>query len=87
MEEVPACMSRRLTDYRAWVEEIAERWSLVREQKKRPASAVALSPGRCFKRYKSHHPDTPDYIQFTGDPEPTNPWEIQLTGSPGTQRT
>ena len=25
--------------------------------------------------------------QLTGDPEPTDPWEIQLTGSPRTHRT
>ena len=37
-----ACMSRWLMEYQAWVEEIAEWWSLVREQKKRPASAVRV---------------------------------------------
>ena len=62
LEEVRACMSRWLMEHQAWVEEIAERWSLVCEQKKRPASAVDLSPGRRFKRYRPHHPDTPDYI-------------------------
>ena len=80
-------MSRWLMEYQAWVEEIVERWSLVREQKKRPASAVALSLGRCFKRYRTHHLDTPDYIQLTGDLEPKDPWEIQVTGSPRTHRT
>ena len=78
-------MSRWLMQYQAWMEEIGERWSLVREQKKR--LAVALSPGRRFKRYRMHHPDTPDYIQLTEDPEPTDPWDIQLTGSPRTHRT
>ena len=62
LEEVRACMSRWLMEHQAWLEEIAERWSLVREQKKRPASAVDLSPGRRFKRYKTHHSDTLDYI-------------------------
>ena len=87
LEEVRACMSRWLMEHQAWLEEIAERWSLVREQKKRPASAVDLSPGRRFKRCRAHHPDTPDYIQLTGDPDPIDPWEIQLTGSPRTHRT
>ena len=87
LEEVRARMSRWLMEYQAWVEEIAERWSLVRKQKKRPAGAVALSPARRFKRYRTHHPDSPDYIQFIGDPEPTNPWEIQLTRSLMTHRT
>ena len=32
LEEVRACMSRWLMEYQAWVEEIAERWSLVRVQ-------------------------------------------------------
>ena len=81
LEEVRACMSRWLMEHQAWVEEIAERWSVVRERKKRPASAVDLSPGRRFKRYRTHHPDTPDYIQLTGNPDPTDLWEIQLTGS------
>ena len=80
-------MSRWLMEHLAWLEDIAERWSLVREQKKRPASAVDLSPGRRFKRYRTHHSDTPDYIQLTGDPDPTDPWEIQLTGSHRTHRT
>ena len=61
-------MSRWLMEYQAWVEEIAERWSLVGEQKTPPASAVALSPGRRLKLYRTHHPDNPDYIQLTGDP-------------------
>ena len=87
LEEVRACMSRWLVEYQSWVEEIAERWSLVTEQKKRPASAVALSPGRRFKRRRRHHPDTPDYIQRTGDREPTNSWEIRLTGNLRTHRT
>ena len=87
LEEVRACMSRWLMEHQAGVEEIAERWSLVREHKKRPASAVALSPGRRFKRYRTHHPDTLDYIQLARDPEPTDPWEIQLTGSRRTHRT
>ena len=87
LEEVRACMSRWLMKYLAWVEEIAEWWSIVREHKKRPASAVALSPGQCFKRYRTHHPDTPDYMQLTEDPEPTDQWEIQLTRSPRTHRT
>ena len=85
--EVRSCMSRWLMEHQAWLEEIAERWSPVREQKKRPASAVDLSPRRRFKRYRTHHSDTPDYIQLTGDPDPTDPWEIQLTGSPRTHRT
>ena len=80
-------MSRWLMGHQGWVEEIAERWSLVREQRKRPASAVDLSPGRRFKRYRTPHSDTPDYIQLTGDPDPTGPWGIQLTGSPRTHRT
>ena len=62
------------------MEEIAERWRLVKGQKKRPARAVALSPGRRFKRYSTYQPDTPDYIQLNGDPEPTDPWVIQLIG-------
>ena len=49
-------MSRWLMEYQAWVEEIAQRLGLVKEQKKRPASAVAISPGRRFKRYRTHHP-------------------------------
>ena len=80
-------MSRWLMEYQAWVEEIAQWWSPHKEQKKRPASAVALSPGRRFKRYRMHHPDTPDYLQLIADREPTDPWEIQLTGSPRTHRT
>ena len=87
LEEVRACMSRWLMEYHAWVQEIAERWSLVREQKKRPASAVALSPGWRLKRYKTRHPDNPDYIQLTRDPEPSDLWEIQPTGSPRTHHT
>ena len=87
LEEVRACMSRWLMEHQAWVEEIAERWSLVREQKKRPASAVDLSPGRRFKQHMTHHSDTLDYILLTGDPDPTDPWEIRLTGSPRTHRT
>ena len=87
LEEVRACMSRWLMEYQAWVDEIAERWSLVRERKKRPASGVPLSPGRRFKRYRMHHPDTPDYIQLTGYPELTDPWEIEMSGSPKTHRT
>ena len=62
LEEVRACMSQWLMEYQAWVEEIAERWSIVKEQIKRPASAVALSPCRRFKRYKTHHSDPPDYM-------------------------
>ena len=87
LEEVRACMSRWLMEHQAWLEEVAKRWSLVREQKKRPASAADLSPGRRFKRYRTHHSDTPDYTQLTGDPDPTDPCEIQLTGSPRTHRT
>ena len=87
LEQVRACMSRWLMEHQAWLEEIAERKSLVREQKKRPASAVDLSSGRRFKRYRTHHSDTLDYIQLIGDPDPTDPWEIQLTGSPRTHRT
>ena len=74
-------------EHQAWLEEIAGRWSLVRDKKKRPTSAVDLSLGRRFKRYRTHHSDTPDYIQLTGDRDPTEPWEIQLTGSPRTHRT
>ena len=87
LEEVRTCMSRWPMEHQALLEEIAERWSLVREKKKRPASAVDLSPGQRFKRYRTHHSDTPDYIQLTGDPDPTDPWELQLTGSPRTHRT
>ena len=87
LEEVRACMSWWLMEHQAWLKEIAERGSLVREQKKRPASAVDLSPGRRFKRCRAHHPNTLDYIQLTGDPELIDPWEIQLTGSPRTQFT
>ena len=87
LEEVRACMSRWLMEHHTWLEEIAERWTHVREQKKRPASAIDLSPSRRFKRYRTHHSDTPDYIQLTGDPDPTGPWEIELTGSPRTHCT
>ena len=87
LDEVRTCMSRWLMEHQAWLEEIAGRWCLVRYKKKRPASAVDLSPGRRFKRCRAHHSDTPDYIQLTGDPDPTEPWEIQLTGSPRTHRT
>ena len=86
LEEVRACMSRWLMEHQAWLEEIEDRWSLFREQKKRPASAAGLSPGRRIKRYRTHHSDTPDYIQLTGDPNPTDPWEIQPTRSPRTHR-
>ena len=82
LEEVRGSMSRWLMEHQAWLEEIAGRWYLVRDKKKRPASAVNLSPGRRFKQCRAHHSDTPDYIQLTGDP-----WEIQLTGSPKTHRT
>ena len=53
-------------EHQAWLEEIAERWNLVRDKKKRPASAVDPSPGQRLKRYRVHHSDTPDYIQLTG---------------------
>ena len=62
-------------------------WYYVRDKKKRPASAVDPSPGRRFKRCRAHHSDTPDYIQLTGGPNLTDPWEIQLTGSLRTRRT
>ena len=87
LEEVWTCMSRWLMEHQARLEEIAGRWNLVRDKKKRPTSAVDLSPGRRFKRYRAHHSDAPDYIQLTGGPDPTDPWEIQLTGSPRTHCT
>ena len=76
LDEVRICMSRWLMEHQAWLEEIAGWWYLVRDKKKRPASAVNLSPGRRFNRCRAHHSDTPDYIQLTGDPDPTEPWEI-----------
>ena len=87
LDEVRTCMSRWLMEHQAWLQEIAGWWYLVRDKKKRPASAVDLSPGRRFKRCRAHHSDTPYYIQLTGDLDPTDPWEIQLTGSPRTHRT
>ena len=87
LEEVRTCRSRWLMEHQAWLQEIAERWNLVRDKKKRPASAVDLSPGRRFKRYRVHHSDTPEYIQLTGVPDPTDPWEIPPTRSPRTHRT
>ena len=82
LDEVRTCMSRWLMDHQAWLAEIAWRWYLVRDKKKRPASAVDLSRGWCFKRCRAHHSDTLDYIQLTGDPDPTDPCDIQLTRSP-----
>ena len=58
LEEVRTCMSRWLMEHQAWLEEMAGRWNLVRDKKKRPASAVDLSPGRRFKRYRACHSDT-----------------------------
>ena len=87
LEEARTSMSPWLIEHQAWLAEIEARWSLVRDKEKRPASAVYQSPGGRFKRYTAHHSDTPDYIQLTRDPDPTDPWEIQLTGSPGTHRT
>ena len=49
MEEVRACMSRWVMEHQVWVREIAERWRLVREQKKEACECSRHVTGSAFQ--------------------------------------